>query len=147
MSFVSMFPCTKLTRLLEAERDSGGPAWKVPGHLSQATQADDQAAKARTSMCECMLSQALGKSEMADVRFSVRGAWAASGHRSAFSGRSPVFARMFENETEEKATGVVNMDDVTTDGLGMFLQFIYLGEAKFYYNSTLIHLCIAETLR
>ena len=76
-----------------------------------------------------MLAQALGKSELADVRFKVRGVWVASGHRSWLSGRSPVFARMFANETEEKATGIVNMDDVTAEGLGMFLQFMYLGES------------------
>jgi hypothetical protein len=76
-----------------------------------------------------MLAQALGKSELADVRFKVRGVWVASGHRSWLSGRSPVFACMFGNGTEEKATGIVNMDDVTAEGLGMFLQFMYLGES------------------
>jgi hypothetical protein len=36
---------------------------------------------------------------------------------------------MFENETVERETGVINLDDVTAEGLVMFLQFMYLGEA------------------
>jgi hypothetical protein len=35
---------------------------------------------------------------------------------------------MFANETEERATGVVNLDDVSAEGLGMFLEFLYMGE-------------------
>ena len=78
-----------------------------------------------------MLAQALGKSELADVCFKVRGVWVASGHRSWLSGRSPVFARMFANETEERATGVVNLDDVSAEGLGKFLELLYMGESHF----------------
>jgi hypothetical protein len=78
-------------------------------------------------MCEELLQHALGKSELADVRFHVDGAWVASGHRSVLSARSAVFGRMFANETEERRSGVIRLDDVTAEGLLGFLEFVYLG--------------------
>ncbi len=91
--------------------------------------AGDDGAGARESMCEELLQQALGKSELGDVRFHVDGAWVASGHRSVLSARSGVLVRMFANETEERRSGVVKMDDVTAEGLVAFLEFVYLGTA------------------
>ncbi len=80
-------------------------------------------------MCEELLQQALGKSELGDVRFHVDGAWVASGHRSVLSARSGVLGRMFANDTEERRSGVIRMDDVTAEGLVAFLEFVYLGTA------------------
>jgi hypothetical protein len=99
------------------------PAWRYPS----AQKAGDDGAGARESMCEELLQQALGKSELGDVRFHVDGAWVASGHRSVLSARSGVLARMFANDTEERRSGVVRMDDVTAGGLVAFLEFVYLG--------------------
>jgi hypothetical protein len=64
----------------------------------------DEAAMSGIDVCESQLSQALDKSELADVQFKVRGIWVASGYKSVLSGRSKVFARMFANETEERDT-------------------------------------------
>jgi hypothetical protein len=44
------------------------------------------------------------------------------------SGRSAVFARMLANETEEKNKGIIKLDDMTVEGLLLFLEFIYLGK-------------------
>ncbi len=90
-------------------------------------------------MCEELLLHALGKSELADVRFHVEGAWVASGHRSVLSARSAVFARMFANETEERSSGIIRLDDVTAEGLVGFLEFVYLGEYCSY-------VCIARAV-
>jgi hypothetical protein len=120
---------------LRARPMTGGPVWRLahlPEQLSQFLHPHDDAAKSRIDVCVSQLSQALGKSEMADVRFKVRGVWVASGHKGVLSGRSQVFARMFANETEERDTGVVNMNDVTAKGLGVFLQFVYLGKLLFF---------------
>ncbi len=88
-------------------------------------------AKVLSAACKSLLSQALGKSELADVRFNVRGVWVASGHRSLLSGRSAVFACMFTNKTPERETGIVNFNDVTAESLGMFIQLLYTGEILF----------------
>jgi hypothetical protein len=98
-------------------------AWKFP----TAQEAGYDGAGARASTCEELLQQALGKSELGDVRFHVDGAWVASGHRSVLSARSGVLARMFANDTEERRSGVVKLDDVTAEGLVAFLEFVYLG--------------------
>jgi hypothetical protein len=34
---------------------------------------------------------------------------------------------MFANETEERRSGVIRLDDVTAEGLFAFLEFVYLG--------------------
>ncbi len=83
---------------------------------------------ARTSVCEIQLQQALDKTQLADVKLMVDGMWVASGHRGVLSGRSAVFARMLANETEEKNKGIIKLDDVTAEGLLLFLEFIYLGK-------------------
>ncbi len=83
---------------------------------------------ARTSVCEIQLQQALDKTQLADVKLVVDGMWVASGHRGVLSGRSAVFARMLANETEEKNKGIIKLDDVTAEGLLLFLEFIYLGK-------------------
>jgi hypothetical protein len=77
--------------------------------------------------CADLLKQALGKCDLADVRFHIIGAWVASGHRAFLGARSPVFARMFQNNTEEKNTGIVKLDDVTMEGFVAFLELLYLG--------------------
>ena len=94
----------------------------MPAHF-----AEDDGAKVCKSTCEEQLAQALGKSELADFWFRIRGIWVASGHRSVLAARSPVFARMFSNHTIEKS-GWVDMDDVTVEGLAAFLEFVYLGK-------------------
>ena len=81
----------------------------------------------RTSVCETQLRQALGKSELADVELHVHGVWVASGHRSVLSARSAVFASIFAHDTEERRSGVVKLNDVTSGGLAAFLEFMYLG--------------------
>lgn len=60
------------------------------------------------------------------MRFEVRGTCVASGHRSVLSSRSPVFARMFANDTLEKETGVVKIDDVTGDVSRNFFASVVL---------------------
>ncbi len=98
-------------------------AWRFPS----AQKAGNDGAGSRESMCEVLLQQALGKSELADVRFHVEGVWVVSGHRSVLSARSEVFAMMLANETEERRSGVIRLDDVTAEGLVAFLEFVYLG--------------------
>jgi len=88
----------------------------------------DEVMATRSSVCEIQLQQALDKSELADVKLMVDGMWVASGHRGVLSGRSVVFARMLANETEEKNKGIIKLDDVTVEGLLLFLEFIYLGK-------------------
>jgi hypothetical protein len=116
-----------MTRLLCAGQDlmpqPRNPTWR----LLSTQAAGDEGACARVSICEELLKHALGKSELADVRFHVEGAWVASGHRSVLSARSAVFASMFANETEERRSGVIRLDDVTAEGLFAFLEFVYLG--------------------
>jgi hypothetical protein len=116
-----------MTLLLRAGQDPRaqpqGPTWRLPNTQSAA----GEGACTCVSICDELLKHALGKSELADVRFHVGGAWVASGHRSVLGARSAVFARMFANETEERTSGVVRLDDVTAEGLFTFLQFVYLG--------------------
>jgi hypothetical protein len=78
-------------------------------------------------VCEGLLQQALDKSEFADVRFEVAGQWVASGHRSVLCTASPVFRNMFANDTEEKNTGIIKLDDVSPDGILAFLHLVYTG--------------------
>ena len=59
-----------------------------------------------------------------------------------------MFARMFSNETAERQTGVVKLDDVTVDGLVQFLEFMYLGAMPFFnlllfsgFVSCIYHAC------
>ena len=80
-----------------------------------------------SEICKEQLQQALDKSRLADVKFVLDGAWAVSGHRGVLSSRSAVFAKMFENETEEAETCIVKMDRVSTESLELFLEFLYLG--------------------
>jgi hypothetical protein len=108
----------------DARPQAANLAWVFPSRQK----AGDSGACARESMCEELVQHALGKSELADVRFHVEGAWVASGHRSVLSARSAVFARMFANETEERRSGVIRLDDVTVEGLVVFLEFVYLGD-------------------
>jgi hypothetical protein len=100
------------------------PTWMLPTTHSAG---DEEGACVRVGICEELLKHALGKSELADVRFHVEGTWVASGHRSVLSARSEVFASMFANETEERRSGVIKLDDVTAEGLFAFLEFVYLG--------------------
>jgi hypothetical protein len=95
--------------------------------------AEDEGMPARTSVCETQLRQALGKSELADVEFKIDGVCVASGHRSVLSARSAVFAGMFAHDTEERRSGVVKLNDVTSGGLAAFLEFMYLGNDCFMY--------------
>jgi hypothetical protein len=109
---------------LTDEEAHASPSWKMS---RMKMQAEAEGSSARDRICEEQLRQALGKCEFADVRFEVAGAWVASGHRSVLGARSPVFARMFRNDTYEKNTGVVRLDDVTPQGLLAFLELVYLG--------------------
>jgi hypothetical protein len=112
------------TRLPTGHQDpTASPAWTFP----TPQKAGDDGACARASLCEEQLQQALGKSELADVQFHINGTWLASGHRSVLSARSAVFGGMFTNETEERRSGVIRLDDVTAAGLLAFLEFLYLG--------------------
>ena len=81
----------------------------------------------RDRICDEQLAQALGKTGLTDVRFQVKGLWKVSGHRSVLSARSEVFASMFTNETTERETGTVDLNDVTVEGLRLFLEFVYIG--------------------
>ena len=89
----------------------------------------DEGMDARTEVCETQLKQALDKTDLADVRLEVKGVWVASGHRSVLSSRSPVFAGMLGNDTEERRNGVIKLEGVTAAGLVLFLEFVYLGKA------------------
>ena len=102
--------------------------WQLPA-IEKNKDHEDDGMRARTSVCEIQLRQALGKSELADVRIEVGGVWVASAHRGVLSARSPVFARMLANETEEKNSGIIKLDDVSVEGLRAFLEFVYLGTA------------------
>ena len=92
---------------------------------------EDKAARTSVAVCETQLKQALDKTELADVQFEVGGVWVASGHRSVLSARSPVFAGMLANDTEERRSGKIKLDDVTVEGLVVFLEFVYLGMSFF----------------
>ena len=113
--------------------------WKLPAMTDEEAQADEGMA-ARTSVCETQLKQALDKRDLADVRFEVEGEWVVSGHRSVLSSRSRVFASMLGNDTKERRSGVIKLDDVTSAGLVLFLEFVYLGRALF------LPLCYARGL-
>ena len=63
------------------------------------------------------------------MKFVVQGVEAIGGHRGVLSARSEVFARMFTLDTEEKETGKVKLDDVSVEGLSLFLEFLYLGNS------------------
>lgn len=54
-----------------------------------------------------------------------------SAHKAILSARSSVFAAMFENDMEEKKTGVVNISDCDVEPFNVFLHYIYTGEAEF----------------
>ena len=131
-----------------------GPAplnceWGLP--LDSCEQQEAEGAKARASVCEIQLSQALKHSEFTDMSFEIGGVKVASGHRGVLSARSPVFDRMFSSDTAERLTGVVKLKDVTADGLLLFLEFIYLGAISPFFSSTpslklcsFLRLCILE---
>jgi hypothetical protein len=113
------------------------PHWKfAAAQTSQDAREEDD--KARTEVCKAYLTQALEKSPFADVQFQVsEGVWAASGHRSALSSRSPVFAAMFGNDTKERETGSVDLRDVSAEGLAAFLEFVYLGTCVHVWHRSL----------
>jgi hypothetical protein len=100
------------------------PAWS----MSTMKRVDkEEGEPARNSMCAHLMKQAVGKCELADVRIHIGGVWVASGHRCVLCAKSPVFSRMFMNNTEEKNTGILRLDDVTVEGLQTFLELVYLG--------------------
>jgi hypothetical protein len=107
-------------------REVRSPRWKLSVKKA-AVRDKDKKGSACDRMCVDLLVQALHKWDLADVRFHIRGVWVESGHRSVLCAKSPVFARMFQNDTEEKHTGIVKLDDVTAEGLAAFLELIYLG--------------------
>jgi hypothetical protein len=103
------------------------PAWKLCMNKAL-DDGKDKEGSTRDKACADLMKQALGKCDLADVRFHIRGVWVASGHRGFLGARSPVFARMFQNNTEEKNTGIVKLDDVTEQGFVAFLELLYLGD-------------------
>ncbi len=76
---------------------------------------------------QLQLKQAVENSEFADVQFKIGNKTVVSGHRSVLVSRSEVFAGMFQNDTLEKVTGIVNLQGVTEQGLRTFADFIYIG--------------------
>jgi hypothetical protein len=50
-----------------------------------------------------------------------------AGVRAPWRAECAVLARMIDNETEEKRSGIIKLDDVTAAGLLAFVEFLYLG--------------------
>ena len=100
--------------------------WELPA-IEKNEDWESDGMRARTSVCEIQLMQALRKSDVADLRIEVGGSWVVSAHRSVLIARSPVFAGMLANETQEKSSGIIKLDDVSVEGLRAFIEFVYLG--------------------
>lgn len=48
-------------------------------------------------------------------------------HKNILAAHSPVFAAMMLHDTKEKATGIVNIDDIEPEVFSEFLRFLYSG--------------------
>ncbi|XP_055355874.1 uncharacterized protein LOC129601164 [Paramacrobiotus metropolitanus] len=46
-------------------------------------------------------------------------------HRAILAGQSPVFAAMFQNDMQEKATGICKINDIGVDALKIMIEFVY----------------------
>lgn len=68
-------------------------------------------------------------------------------NKSILSARSPVFAAMFENEMEEKQTGVVNITDCDLEAFNAFLLYLYSGEVEFQRCDVFLLYKIADKYR
>lgn len=68
--------------------------------------------------------------EESDVNLYVKGR-KFSAHRTILAARCSVFAAMFDNDTEEKKTGVVKITDYDPVSFEMFLSFLYSGKVDF----------------
>lgn len=68
-------------------------------------------------------------------------------NKSILSARSPVFAAMFENEMEEKKTGVVNITDCDLEAFNAFLLYLYSGEVEFQKCDVFLLYKIADKYR
>lgn len=51
-------------------------------------------------------------------------------HRAILSARSTVFAAMFQHDTSEKQTGIVNIPDCDPDSFKTFLEYVYCGRLE-----------------
>lgn len=70
-----------------------------------------------------------------------------SANKWILSARSPVFAAMFENEMEEKKTGVVNITDCDLETFNAFLLYIYSGEVEFQKCDVFLLYKVADKYR
>ncbi len=102
------------------------PKWSLPA-LDKTTAHEHEGMATCTRVCKIQLQQAVDKSKAADLKLMVGGEWVASAHWSVLIASSPVFAAMFMNQTMERETGEIKLDDVTAEGLLLFLEFLYLG--------------------
>ena len=62
----------------------------------------------------------------ADVHFDVTGARLPA-HTLIVSAGSPVLAAMFQNDFEERSTGIVNIKDTSVETFRQFLRYLYTG--------------------
>lgn len=51
-------------------------------------------------------------------------------HRAVLIARSSVFAAMFQHETTEKLTGIINISDCDPESFEKFLEFLYTGKLE-----------------
>lgn len=77
--------------------------------------------------------------QFSDVTLNVKGK-EFRGHKNILAAHSPVFAAMFEHETKERATGIVNIDDYNPDTFADFLHFMYSGSTLYLNSENVIDL-------
>lgn len=61
-------------------------------------------------------------------------------HRAVLMARSSVFAAMFQHETSEKQTGIVNIPDCDPETFEEFLEFLYTGKLEKPLPHSTMHL-------
>lgn len=61
-------------------------------------------------------------------------------HRVILIARSSVFGAMFQHETSEKQTGIVNIPDCDAETFGEFLEFLYTGKLEEPSPQSALHL-------
>lgn len=74
-----------------------------------------------------------------DITFSV-GEKNLRAHKGILSARSPVFAKMFEQDMLENATNNVMIEDIDFHVFNCFLLFLYTGEAQEWESETVLSL-------
>lgn len=71
-----------------------------------------------------MLREGIG----ADVTILTKDDKEVKAHQCILSAHSSVFRAMFSTEMAEKKVGIVEMTDIGSEGLNIFLEFCYTGE-------------------